>query len=424
LCVKSSNIVKACQLSNFSFNQLQLILFLFDIPNREFFSTDCPKQRARVDMGYFSRREFIYRLTRLSEFHTLKERMKTQTKKRKQRATPLTIVMFFVLVILFGIVVVALPTIQTKKLSYGATIPFTPVPAKPDLQLEWFLVPTNSPPQGNSVPKTTIVPPTFTPVSKIIPTTTPPASGPNPATCAGYVNSGVPVPSSCDCPGVYVICPYTTSDPTDVTVGPNGCQDPLFVGDPPKTGKFCIDKPVVYLYPTKPTRVNVAVQTSGSVVVSDPHYPVGGWQNVLADPDGNLHYQGHAYSELFYETSVTSFEKPVVGITIPVPQLAERLTILLDRLGLVGSEKQEFLEYWVPRLRALKTPYIYFSILSPSSKSAIDALDITPKPDTLIDFIAYFKPISTPDTTSVLQLPQPPKRSGFTAVEWGGVIDR
>jgi hypothetical protein len=350
----------------------------------------------------------------------------TKTKRKQKKTNKSGIVLFFLLFIFFTIIAIILPSIQTKKLSYGASIPFTPVPAKPNLQLEWFLVPTGS----QSQPGTTSGP-TNPPQKQPVPPTLPPSTpkpaptnpGPDQATCSGYVNSGVPLPASCDCPDVYIICPYTTSDPTDVTVGPNGCEDPLFVGSPPKTGKFCIDKPVIYLYPTKPMFVDVKIHTTGSVVVSDPLYPQDGWENVLANPNGSLQYQGKDYSELFYETSVTDFQKPAVGITLPTADLSDQLNGILDHLGLIGQEKEEFLSYWTPRLKALHSPYIYFSLLSASSKANIDAVAISPKPDTMIDFIAYFKPVAFANN-DVLQLPPTPARKGFVAVEWGGVIDK
>jgi hypothetical protein len=349
--------------------------------------------------------------------------MKSHKKKKNKRANKHGLVLLFALAALFVVMIVSLPTTQTKKLTYGATIPFTPVPAHPNLQLEWFLIPTNSPPSTSVVPQLGVTPISSQPVTSSPPmSTTAPSSGPNPATCSGYINSGVPVPSSCTCPGVYLVCPYTTSDPTDVTVGPNGCEDTLLVGPPPATGKFCIDKPVIYLYPTNPTLVNVTVNSTGSVVVSNPTYPQGGWKNILANPGGTLQYEGNQYSELFYETSVTQFQKPTSGIVLASATLSTSLNAILDQLGLIGNEKQEFLSYWIPRLKALHSPYIFFSILSPSAKTQIDAVTIKPKPDTMIDFIAYFKAVETPENNTVLQLPKQPERIGFTAVEWGGVI--
>jgi len=54
----------------------------------------------------------------------------------------------------------------------------------------------------------------------------------------------------------------------------------------------------------------------------------------------------------------------------------------------------------------------------------VDKVIITPEPDTFIFFLAYFKPLSQPIQVKPLMLPlEPPKRVGFTAVEWGGTID-
>ena len=71
-------------------------------------------------------------------------------------------------------------------------------------------------------------------------------------------------------------------------------------------GWYCIGKPVIYLYPEKPTLVDVTVKTEGKIVISDPQIEtygglgspkqsVGGWTNVLANPDGTLLYQNKTY---------------------------------------------------------------------------------------------------------------------------------
>ena len=89
-----------------------------------------------------------------------------------------------------------------------------------------------------------------------------------------------------------------------------------------------------------------------------------------------------------------------------------------------ADEQTEFLDWWLPRLRDLNTPYILFSIIDRDEKDRIDKLNISPKPDTLIDFMAYFRPLNKPVDIPPLILPQtPPKRVGFTAVEWGGILD-
>lgn len=189
--------------------------------------------------------------------------------------------------------------------------------------------------------------------------------------------------------------------------------------------EWCIGKPVIYLYPTEPTLIDVEVFAPGRVFLSDPLYPEGGWKNVLAQPDGQLTYEGKSYRELFYETELTTDLKiPENGILIARGNLLSDLTKYTKALGLSNFESKEFTDYWVPLLRDLNSPYILFSILDPEEKERIDRVEISPKPDTFIGFIAYFKPVYEKYSPTPLELPlTPPERIGYTAVEWGGTID-
>ena len=234
------------------------------------------------------------------------------------------------------------------------------------------------------------------------------------------VDDGIKKPTTCQCAGETMEC---VNGQTKYISGAHFTVNPC--GKPPYSngGSYCIGKPVIYLYPKNPTYVNVQVVTKGKIVVSNPMYPQKGWKNILANPNGTLYYRKQKYKELFYESSVNSFQKPYEGIVIPTSELTSRLNSLLSRLGLITNEKKEFISFWVPKLQALNAPYIFFSILSPSAKEAVDHVIITPKPETQIAFIAYFKPLDTAIYGSPLHLPPTPKRIGFTSVEWGGVID-
>lgn len=251
--------------------------------------------------------------------------------------------------------------------------------------------------------------------------------------CAPNDDNGVLVTDACQCLDLTIICKNgkgtdLNGNPFQIPKGdePNGYkagQDPCGTKIAPNDGRYCVAKPVIYLYPQSPTAVDVQVVTSGQIVVSDPHYPQGGWRNVLATPEGTLTYNGKQYSELFYESSVNDFQKPEQGITIAKAQLPQRMSAILDKLGLIGKEKQEFLDFWLPKLQALPSPYVYFSLLDTSAKASVDKVTINPKPDTQIAFIAYFKPVDSADNGTVLQLPATPQRVGFVSVEWGGTID-
>lgn len=186
----------------------------------------------------------------------------------------------------------------------------------------------------------------------------------------------------------------------------------------------CVAKPVIYLYPTIPLLVDVKVKVPGKIIVSDPLYPENGWTNVYANPDGILTYQNKKYTELFFESDVDKVIAPNNGIVIAKKELKEKLTDATTRLGLIGPEQHEFLDYWLPVLNDLNSPYILFSIIDSVEKERIDNVKISPTPDTFIAFIAYFKPLKEKIDIKPLNLPaMPPKRIGFTAIEWGGTID-
>lgn len=269
---------------------------------------------------------------------------------------------------------------------------------------------------------------------------------PGPAVCSPS-DSGIPIDYSnttCVCtiamihcvggacvgfdPGRSTLPNMNTSDPCafDATIVPGPTIDHLCSAryGVTRDGWYCLGKPVIYLYPTYTMLVDVKVTTPGEIVVSDPFYPDGGWKNVLAQPSGELMYEGKNYKELFYESNIKDVKGPLHGLTLSSKNLRQELSTILTQLGLIDYERQEFIDFWTPKLEALHTPYVFFSVISPSEKERIDHVDISPKPDTMIEFIAYFKPLLLPFSGPELVLPTtPPERIGFTAVEWGGTIE-
>jgi hypothetical protein len=185
----------------------------------------------------------------------------------------------------------------------------------------------------------------------------------------------------------------------------------------------CYEKPVIYLYPEKPTIVSVKIDTTGKVVTSNPLYPeASGWENILALPGGSLIYKNSVYSELFYETNVNVVKTPKNGIVVDSTNIKQSLYDLTGRLGLVKPEQNELVDYWVPRLKELNKKYILISLIDKEIKEKTDKVIISPAPDTRIEFILYFKGLDTKLNVPGLFLPSTPKRVGFTEVEWGGTI--
>lgn len=265
-------------------------------------------------------------------------------------------------------------------------------------------------------------PPAPIPTVAIPPYIPPPAGG-----CTPYTEI-----NGCTCQAppyaIWVYCngkiPMNPSP--DCMVGPNG--DTTFcdslIRNNPSCIAYCMGKPVIYLYPLIPTYVNVSIVTPGNIVESIPQIETGNtWQNVLALPGGILKYKNAYYRELYYESSQDKVKAPDNGMFINTQNLKQELKVQTENLGLLPNESDEFVAYWLPRLQQLNKPYIFFSVISKEEKERTDHVEISPKPDVFIEFIAYFKGVDEKFQTKPFAILKPSKRIGFTAVEWGGVIE-
>ena len=176
-------------------------------------------------------------------------------------------------------------------------------------------------------------------------------------------------------------------------------------------------KPVIYLYPTHVERVNV--QVAADIKQSSPLYGADGWQDVLAQPSGQLTYQGNSYGSLYWEGTGDG-TYPVLGSGIVVPSTYAVATIQrqLAEQGFKPNEIKDFLAYWQPRLP--KTPYTRLTWLTTSQMNNLAPLTISPKPQTLIRTFLDFAGLNASETLTPQRFTTP-KRSGFTVVEWGGL---
>lgn len=174
-------------------------------------------------------------------------------------------------------------------------------------------------------------------------------------------------------------------------------------------------KPVVYLYPERETKVDVALELAGRLTCTYPAYR-DGWQ-VTAEPDGTLtDAEGRKFNYLYWEGELNARWEMDEGFCIKGRDTAAFLEDALQQLGLTRREANEFIVYWLPQMEGNA-----YNIISFQSASYTDAakLHIDPAPDTLIRVFMTWK-----SAESFVQLqPQTltaPERTGFTVVEWGG----
>lgn len=175
-------------------------------------------------------------------------------------------------------------------------------------------------------------------------------------------------------------------------------------------------KPVVYLYPTKETKVTVKV--GADITKSDPTYN-DGW-TITAKPSGQLVLNGKTFPYLFWEGQGQGLYPTVdAGFIVKKEDIASTLKDHLAKLGLNQKESADFMEFWLPKMPA--TPYVRLTWFGTQQLNRLAPLSISPKPDTTIRVFLDFKGLNTPYDIKPQTLTAQ-KRTGFTAVEWGGLL--
>ncbi|HLD71945.1 MAG TPA: hypothetical protein VJA23_00010 [Candidatus Nanoarchaeia archaeon] len=176
-----------------------------------------------------------------------------------------------------------------------------------------------------------------------------------------------------------------------------------------------IKKPAVYLYPLEDSVIKVQLEINGKLIQDIPEYNLG-W-NVFVTKEGIIE---NKYDYLFYEAKLKKIELPDQGWIIKYEDLDSWFELNLIKLGLNQKEKNQFKEYWLKELP--ESNYYEIKLLQESFLKENMNLIIFPQPDTLIRLNFYFKPIK--EKIDILEpVITTPERTGFTVVEWGGMID-
>ncbi len=174
------------------------------------------------------------------------------------------------------------------------------------------------------------------------------------------------------------------------------------------------EKPNIYLYPEKATKVKVSVKPNGRMTASIPPYN-NGW-DVMAYPDGKI---DGTSGYLFYEAEVYLNHLEEKGWCIPMSGLEMFFKNTLEKYGFNSTEIKDFVDYWTQRLPESSFYGIYPLLIESLEK--ICPLNIKPNPDKIFRLWLVFSPLSERkylDTPKIHSF----DRTGFVVTEWGGIL--
>ncbi len=176
-------------------------------------------------------------------------------------------------------------------------------------------------------------------------------------------------------------------------------------------------KPVIYLYPTKETKVFVNVKPTSGITVSEPAIN-DGW-NVWATPEGKITNiaDNTVYPYLFWEGIAANFITPKEGFVVAQKDVSTFFDKKLSYLGLNSKEIADFKEFWVPKFT--EKPYYFITFIDQASIDGYAPLTVSPKPDSVIRVFFDYKGLDKSVKVTEQKL-KAATRSGFAVTEWGG----
>ena len=209
----------------------------------------------------------------------------------------------------------------------------------------------------------------------------------------------------------------------DVYGGEHGGPEPTFDEDCHSCDDGCVDypmvgfKPNIYLYPAQAAQLSVQLDLApgAQIIASVPDYG-SGWTVEVA-PDGLI---DGAYDYLFYETTVNDVFQRDEGWAVAADQAMGRFADALAAYGFEAGEIEDFIDSWEGELPQASC-YHVFPQLDDTIARTVD-LRIEPPPDSarrvwfLVECAQECEPLPEPVVPAFV-------RAGFTAVEWGIVLE-
>lgn len=175
------------------------------------------------------------------------------------------------------------------------------------------------------------------------------------------------------------------------------------------------EKPNVYLYPEKTTKMSVQLEfpNGGRVVKSIPEYGTG-WNDITIEPDGTINGK---YGYLFYESLNMEFSQFSEGWVVERENLEKFFRKNMYDYGFRGQEIEDMIEYWIPLLNEGKYYAVYPQLKEEISKEIV--LNVLKKPDSILRVIYTIKPLNTNELKIKAPIISDFTRKGFTVTEWG-----
>ncbi len=186
--------------------------------------------------------------------------------------------------------------------------------------------------------------------------------------------------------------------------------------------KVCPFKPLILLYPTSDTLVNVTLKYPPGFSATYPDYDISKeWWSVIAHSDGTLIdiWVNQDTYGLFWEGNPSPTIYDISKwFVIKWSELRDFLYNKLTEIGLNTKEKSDFIMYWYPKLQ--EYPYIQITFAGEDYTNMVK-LNITPTPDSLLRVFMVAKPLR-----EYKQIPEQKftkfERKWFSVVEWWGTI--
>ena len=189
-----------------------------------------------------------------------------------------------------------------------------------------------------------------------------------------------------------------------------------FVSEENEDDEILSAKPVIYLYPNEKTNISVDLEFDGILTCTYPSYN-NGW-NVIASPNGDLinTQDNKEYSYLYWEGESVYNWQIEEGFVVKGENTVEFLQEKLAYMGLTPHEYNEFIVYWLPKMKSNKYNLIYFA---GDEYLEMAKLKVYPKPQSIQRIYMVFKGLNEYIDIQEQEL-KPFERQGYTLIEWGG----